>query len=199
VRRGGVDSDNFAEQSVAMDSASQSERLLIAHVDQLTERGWRMASPVWFPLLCTAVTVLASAPVALLLDRHDGAGLYWLVAAPLSALASAWFFTTRRAEPPPAVGTTVLVTGLLMLALTMTLAWLGGGNWSAVAPWVVVGIGFGVFAVAWRSTTTGAVSAACLLSAVLVGPVDVPYGDLVPVVVIGLTAALATFVELLRA
>jgi hypothetical protein len=182
-----------------MDSASQSERDLLAHVDELSDRGWRMASPVWFPLLCTAVTVLASAPIALLLDRDNGAGLYWTVAGPLSAVASAWFFTTRRAEPPPAVGAAVLAAGLLMLALTLTLAWFDVGGWSTVAPWVVVGIGFGVFAVAWRSATTGAVSAACLLSAALVGPIDVGYGDLVPVVVIGLTAAAATFVELLRA
>ena len=187
-----------------MNSASQSKadagaaRRLLGEVDELTARGRRLASPVWFPQLCAAVAILASVPAGLLLGSEDGAGWYWSVAAPLTAVASGWFFATRRAQPPAAVGALVLATGLLTLAGSLAIVWLGDGSW-AMAPWLVFGVGFGVFAVAWRSQSTAVVSAVTVATALVVAVLAPGNGYLVVALVVGLVAAIAAASELVRA
>ena len=187
-----------------MNSASQSKgdvdaaRVLVADAAALSMRGWRLASPVWFPLLWTSVAVLASVPAALLLDGSDAAGWYWAVMAPASAIASGWFFSTRRAQPPVRVGLVVLATGLAMLGATTGIVWLADGTWD-MAPWLVVGIGFAIFAAAWRSVSTAVFAAATVATALAVAVVEPANGYLVVALVVGVVAGLAAMVELVRA
>jgi hypothetical protein len=187
-----------------MNSASQSKdaveaaRVLVSDADGLSARGWRMASPVWFPLLWTSVSVLASVPAALLLDGANAAGWYWAVMAPVSAVASGWFFATRRAQPPVRIGLVVLVTGLAMLAASAGIVGLAGGTW-VMAPWLVLGAGFAVFAVAWRSASTAVFAGATTATALAVAVVEPDDGYLVVALVVGVVGALTAMVELLRA
>ena len=187
-----------------MNSASQSSadvdaaRVLVADAEMLGSRGWRMASPVWFPLLWASVTVLASVPAALLLDGSNAAGWYWAVMAPVSAVATGWFFETRRAQPPARVGLVVLATGLAMLVATLGVVLLAGGAWD-MAPWLVVGGGFAVFAAAWRSMSTAGFAAVTLVTAVTVAVAEPANGHLVVALVVGVAGALAAMVELVRA
>lgn len=182
-----------------MDSASQSEstRELLDDVTRLSRQGWRRASPAWFALLLVSTTVLAAVPVTLLLGT-DG-GPYWLVAGPTSAVLAGWFFATRRAQPPQRVGLVVLGTGCALLLVAVGLAWWGGGGWAAALPWLAVGAGFGVFAAAWRSAPTAVFAGVTVLGSLAVGVAAPEQGDLVLVLVVGLTAAAAALVDLVRA
>ncbi|SDE92611.1 hypothetical protein SAMN05660485_02142 [Blastococcus fimeti] len=173
-------------------------RSLVSDAEALRTRGWRMASPVWFPLLWTSMTVLASVPAALLLDGANAAGWYWAVMAPVSAVVSGWFFSTRRAQPPVRVGLVVLATGLAMLLASGAIVWLADGSWD-MAPWLVVGAGFAVFAAAWRSASTAVFAAATLGTAVTVSLVDPDDRYLVVALVVGVVGALAALAELVRA
>lgn len=186
-----------------MNSASQSEssRELLGDLTRLSREGWRRASPAWFPLLVASITVLASVPVALLLGQANGAAGYWLVAGPVSAAVSGWFFGTRRVQPPFRVGLVVLAAGSAMLLLVLGfvvlgLVWWGG---AAVAPWLAVGAGFGIFAAAWRSVPTAVFAGVTVLVALGVGVVAPVAGDLLLVAVVGVTAGVAAIVDLVRA
>lgn len=185
-----------------MNSATQSKRdearELLAAAEDWSAAGWRLASPAWFPLLCVAVSVLASVPIALLLDNANGAGIYWLVAAPVCAVASGWFFATRRVQPPAKVGAIALVTGIAMLGANLALAWANRGAWADVIPWLVLGVGLGIFATAWRSISTAAVALTCVLTAVVVAITDPADSYPILAAIIGCAAALAVFVELVR-
>lgn len=156
-----------------------------------------MSSPVWFPLLCVAVAVLAAVPAGIVLGE-SWSGLYWAVMAPVSAVASGWFFATRRVQPPVKLGVLVLLTGLVMVLATMSLLWFLGGPVAAVGPWLVLGIGLGIFALAWRSVTTALVAVASLVSATAVALADLDDGYALVALVVGLVAAVAVFVELIR-
>lgn len=187
-----------------MNSASQSEtdvtaaRRLLGEVDGLTARGRRLASPVWFAQLSAAIAVLASVPAGLLLDGVDGAGWYWAVAAPATAIASGTYYATRRVQPPAALGVLVLGTGLAMLAGCLAIVWLGNGSW-AMAPWLVVGVGFGAFAVAWRSVSTAVVAGVTVGTALLLAVTEPVDEYLILALVVGLVAAVAAVAELVRA
>src|SRR5688500_11009160 len=104
-----------------MNSASQSNsdaedaRLLLGDMTALTRQGWKLAAPMWFPLLCVAVAVLASVPAALLLNARNGVGWYWLVVSPLTAAVCGWYFVRRPAQLPDVRGVAVLLTGLAMV------------------------------------------------------------------------------------
>jgi hypothetical protein len=187
-----------------MSSASQSEdevetaRALLSDADGLSARGWRLASPVWFPLLWTSLAVLASVPAALLLDGSNAAGWYWAVMAPVSAVVSGWFFATRRAQPPVRSGLVVLVTGLAMLGASAAVVRLADGTW-VMAPWVVLGVGFAVFAAAWRSVSTAVFAGVTLATALAITVVEPQDDYLVVALVVGVVAGLAAMAELLRA
>ncbi|WP_206511906.1 hypothetical protein C5142_12970 [Rhodococcus sp. BGS-1C] len=186
-----------------MNSASPSKpsadeaRQLVGDIETWSDQGRRMSSPVWFPLLCVAVAVLAAIPAGIVLGE-SWSGLYWAVMAPASAVASGWFFATRRVQPPVKLGVVVLVTGVVMLLATMTLLWFVGGPWVAVGPWLVLGIGLGIFALAWRSITIALVAAASAVSATAVALADFDSGYALVALVVGLVAAIAVFVELIR-
>jgi hypothetical protein len=188
-----------------MNSASQSQpdvetaRQMLQDSEELTRSGWRMASPAWFPLILVSMTVLASVPVALLLDRPNGAAVYWVVAGPLAAIASGWFFATLPAQPPTGAGMVVLATGAALLAGTLWLAFFGPQGWSVSAPWIVVGIAFGIFAAAWRSVPTGAFAVVSLLAGIGFALAPVPRADIILAVVIGLAAGTAALVDLVQA
>ena len=185
-----------------MNSATQSRRAareLLAAAEGWSATGWRLASPAWFPLLCIAVSVLASVPIGMLLDSADGAGRYWLVAAPLCAVASGWFFATRGVQPPAKVGAAAVVTGVAMLVANLALAWAFDGAWTAIVPWLVLGVGLGIFATAWRSSTTAGVAAICIGTAVAVAIADPANAYLILASIVGCAAALGVFVELVRA
>lgn len=156
-----------------------------------------MSSPVWFPLLCVAVAVLAAVPAGIVLGESRS-GMYWAVMAPATAIASGWFFATRRVQPPVKLGVLVLLTGLVMLLTTMTLLWFVGGPWAAIGPWLVLSIGLGIFALAWRSVTTALVAVASLASATAVALADLDNGYALVALVVGMAAAIAVFVELIR-
>jgi hypothetical protein len=176
----------------------ETARRLVGEADALEERGWRLASPVWFPQIVTALAVLTSVPVALLLDQPNGAGWYWTVMAPVTAIASGWFFASRGARAPERVGLLVLVTGLGMLVGSLLVVRLAGASWD-LAPWFVVGTGFAVFAAAWRSVSTGVVAVAVLGTALSVTVTDAADSYLVLAVVVGVVAGAAGVVELVRA
>lgn len=174
-------------------------REILDDAARLSREGWRRASPAWFPLLLVSITTLAAVPVALLLGLPNGAGAYWLVAGPVSAVVSGWFFATRRAQPPERVGLVVLATGCALLLAVLGLAWWGGGGWAAAAPWLVVGVAFGIFAAAWRSVSTAVFAGVTVLAGAAVGTFVPAQGDLLLVLVVGGTAAVAAVVDLVRA
>ncbi|APE34912.1 hypothetical protein BOX37_14225 [Nocardia mangyaensis] len=164
----------------------------------LTRRGWKLATPMWFPLLCVAVTVLASVPVGVLLDSGIGIGWYWLVASPLSAIVSGWYFTRRPTQMPDLRGLAVLFTGMGLLIAVGLIAWLYRGAWSLVAPWLVVGIGLAALAVGMRSLATAVVGGTAIASALVVAIVDPAHGYSWLALIIGLVAAVAAATEMLR-
>lgn len=96
------------------------------------------------------------------------------------------------------VGLVVLVTGVVLLLAVVGLAWWGVGGWAAVAPWVVVGVGFGIFAAAWRSVPTAVFAGVTLLATLIVATLAPPEGDLVLVLVVGVTAGVAAAVDLVH-
>lgn len=171
---------------------------LLDDVERWDRAGRRMASPVWFALLCVGATVLASVPAALLIDSSNGLVLYWSVIAPLTAVASGWYFQTRGAHPPERAGIVVLLAGVSMLAGVLALVWFGSGSFAHVTPWIVLGAGFGLFALAWRSWTAGAVAASSLVTSAIVGITDLDKGEVLLALVVGLVAIVGTFVELVR-
>lgn len=171
---------------------------LLTDVERWDRAGRRLASPVWFVLLCAGASVLASVPVAVLVDGDRGVLVYWSVVAPLSAIASAWYFQTRGAAPPERAGVVILLIGLVMLVSVLAVIWLGSGPGALVTPWVVIGVGFGLFAAAWRSWTVAAVAVASLGTSALVGLADLGQGDVLVALVVGVVAVLGTFVELVR-
>lgn len=188
-----------------MSSASQSEpdvataRRLVGDIEGWKSSGRRLASPVWFPLLCAAITMLASVPASIVLGQGSSAGIYWAVAAPVTAIASGWFFATRRAQPPVATAALTMTVGLALLAATLILVFVYKGAWAEVAPWLAVGTGFGLFAAAWRSITTAVFAAVCVGTSIGVAVADPVNGYAILALAIGLTAALAVFAELVRA
>lgn len=187
-----------------MNSASQSypdaerARQLVGDIEDLTARGWRMASAAWFPLLCVAVTILASVPAGILLEGRGSVGLYWLFAAPLTAVASGWYFTTGRTQLPEMRGLVLGVTGLAMLTGTLLLGLFIDGDWGFAAPWLTIGIGFAVFGVAMRSATLAVVGAVSFVAAIVVTLTDPADSYAILALAVGATAALATFAELLH-
>ncbi|NNH70547.1 hypothetical protein HLB23_11855 [Nocardia uniformis] len=187
-----------------MNSASQSypdaadARQLLGDIERLTARGWRMASPAWFPLLCVAVAVLASVPAGIALEGGSP-GWYWLIVAPLTTIASSWYFLTRRAQIPDTRGVVLGLTGLAMLTGTMLFGALVDGNWAVATPWLVIGIGFGVFSIAMRSIGAAAFSAVTIIAAVTVAITEPAEGYAILAFVVGATAALAAFIEMVRA
>ncbi len=184
-----------------MNSASQSESVraaaVLAEADRLTRQGRRLASPTWFALLCVATTVLAAVPFALLVGDGVGQPVYWTVAGTVSAAACAWFYQTRDARVPERVGLPVLGIGAAMLIGSVAVVWIGSGDLLLV-PWAVLSAGLGLLALAWRSWAAGVVCAAGLLTLAVVGPADFDRAEIVLALVIGITAALAVFVELVR-
>ena len=176
----------------------EAARRLVGDAEELEERGWRLASPVWFPQIVTALAVLASVPVALLLDQANGAGWYWTVMTPLAAIASGWFFTSRGARAPERVGLVVLATGLAMLVGSVLVVQLAGGAWH-MAPWLILGTGFAVFAAAWRSVSTAVVALAVLGAVLAVTLTDAANSYLVLALVVGVVAGGAAVTELVRA
>ncbi|WP_306362881.1 hypothetical protein [Nocardia sp. CC227C] len=188
-----------------MNSASQSNpdaehaRQLVDDMEHLTRRGWRLAAPMWFPMLCVAVSTLASVPVAILLDGSNAMGWYWVAVSLASALACGWYFSTRRVQLPDLRGGIVLLAGLGLLVSTQLLVWFYRGEWALVAPWLAVGIGLAVFAAALRSLTTAAVALAGIAGSVIVGLTGPEHGYVLLALVVGVTAALAAMVELVRA
>lgn len=185
-----------------MNSASQSQSAeasgLLADVDRWDRAGWRLASPVWFVLLCAGASILASVPVAVLVDGDRGVVVYWSVVAPLTAIASAWYFQTRGATPPPQAGVAILLTGMAMLVAVLAVIWFGSGPQGLVTPWVVIGVGFALFALAWRSWTVAAVAVASLGTIAVASLADLGHGDVLVALVVGVVAIGGTFVELLR-
>ncbi|GAA5094182.1 hypothetical protein [Nocardia iowensis] len=188
-----------------MNSASQSQpdvegaRQLVGDIEKWTAQGWKLGSPVWFPLLCVAVEVLASVPVVNLLDSGNGVSLYYTMVSPLTAVACAWFFVSRRVQAPESRGGLAFLTGMVMLAATLGASWLYRGEWASAIPWLIVGTGLAVFAAAWRSMTTAAVAIVCVATPVIVAIADPEDGYSVVALAVGVTAALAVFVELVRA
>ncbi|MEU8897464.1 hypothetical protein [Nocardia sp. NPDC048505] len=188
-----------------MNSASQSypdsanARKLLGDMETLARHGWKLAAPMWLPLLCVAVTVLASVPAALLLDAHNGAGWYWVVAAPLSAVLCGWYFARRPAQVPAGRGVAALLTGVAMVAATTVAGGLYRGEWAMVAPWLAVAAGLGALAVALRSWATAAVALSTVAVSVAVALAEPADGYAWLALVVGLTAALAAAVELVRA
>ncbi|MEV6275262.1 hypothetical protein [Nocardia sp. NPDC051832] len=165
----------------------------------LTRRGWKLATPMWFPLLCVAVSVLASVPATLLLESRDGAGWYWVVVSPLTAVVCGWYFVRRPAQLPDVRGVSVLLTGIAMVVAAQVAGWVYRGEWALVAPWLAVGLGLAVFAVALRSAATAAVALATVGVAVVVGVTEPAHGYAWIALVVGLTAAVAAGAELVRA
>ena len=90
------------------------------------------------------------------------------------------------------------MTGVAMLTGTLILGRVIGGSWGAVTPWLVLGIGFGVFAVAWRSITTAVVSVVCLAAAIPVAIIDPSQGYEIIALAVGVTAGVAALAELVR-
>ena len=101
-------------QSMRMNSASQSQSssfdpsALVDDVQQWTRAGRRMASPVWFALLCAGISILTWVPLGLLVDSDSFSGWYWGIVAPLTAVASGWYFRTRGARASSRVGKSVV-------------------------------------------------------------------------------------------
>ncbi|SOE02900.1 hypothetical protein [Blastococcus haudaquaticus] len=176
----------------------EAARRLIGDAEALGERGWRLASPVWFPQIVTALAVLASVPVALLLDQDNGAGWYWTVMTPVAAVASGWFFASRGVRAPDRVGLVVLATGVAMLIGSLLVVRLAAGSWD-MAPWLILGMGFAVFAAAWRSVSTAVIALAVLGAVVAVTLTDAADSYLVLALVVGVVAGGAAVVELVRA
>ncbi|MBD8507217.1 hypothetical protein HT102_12050 [Hoyosella sp. G463] len=186
---------NSATQSNSAEDAKDA----LAEAARLRDQGWRMASPTWFPLLVSGTVVLASAPAGLLLGTIGAAGLYWPIAAVLSAVLCAWYFLALPAQAPARTGGTVLATGISMLVAVLLLLWFAPGDVLSVAPWLVLGAGFAVFGVAWRSIHAGAFAAITLvatLAIVITGPGN---GDVILGLVVGLAAISAAAAELLGA
>ncbi|QNG17579.1 hypothetical protein G4H71_06635 [Rhodococcus triatomae] len=185
-----------------MNSASQSNpdaaaaRGLVSDIEKWSSQGRRLAAPVWFPLLCVATAVFAWVPAALLLG--ESSYLYWVVVAPLTAIASGWYFATRRVQPAEAPGLLALATGAVMLLGVLALVLFYRGSWANVAAWLVVGVGLGILALTWRSVTTGAVAAVALVTAAVVTITEPAQSEVVLVLVVGTAAALGVFVEVLR-
>lgn len=185
-----------------MNSASQSERsadtarALVADIERWTGQGRRMAAPAWFALLCVSIAVLAWVPASLLLG--SASPVYWYVVAPLSAVVSGWFFSTRPAQSATRPGLIVLAAGLVMLAGALVLVAVYRGAWADAAPWLVLGAGLGVFAVCWRSVTTGAVAAVTVFSSVVVAAADPDQSQVVLALVVGVTSAVGAVADLVR-
>ncbi|MGW0250315.1 hypothetical protein ACWDYH_27180 [Nocardia goodfellowii] len=188
-----------------MNSASQSNsdagdaRVLLGDMETLARRGWTLAAPMWFPLLCVAVAVLASVPATSLLDGRNSAGWYWLVVSPLTAVICGWYFARRPAQLPDGRGVAALVTGVAMVISTQFVGWVVAGTWALVAPWLAVGSGLAVFAVALRSMATAAVALAAIGVSVAVAIIQPANGYAWLALVVGLTAAVAAVAELVRA
>ncbi|WP_147287224.1 hypothetical protein [Nocardia otitidiscaviarum] len=187
-----------------MNSASQSNpgseqaRQLVDDMEHLTRRGWKLAAPMWFPMLCIAVTTLASVPAAILFEGTNAMGWYWVVVSLAAALACGWYFSTRRVQLPDLRGGIVILAALGLLVSTQMLGWFYRGEWALVAPWLAVGIGLAVFAAALRSLTTAAVALASIAVAVVVGITEPEHGYALLALVVGVTAVLAAMVELVR-
>ncbi|WP_280233762.1 hypothetical protein [Nocardia cyriacigeorgica] len=187
-----------------MNSASQSypdaerARQLVGDLEQLTARGWRIAAAAWFPSLCAAVTILASVPAGILLDGHGGVGLYWLFAVPLAAVATAWYFTTRRVQLPETRGAVLGLAGLLMIAGTLLLGRILDDALAFAAPWLTIGIGFAVFGVAMRAVGPLLVGLVSLAASIIVSVTDPAHAYSILALAVGGTAALAVFAELVR-
>ncbi|WP_194819746.1 hypothetical protein [Nocardia sp. XZ_19_385] len=188
-----------------MNSASQSNpgaedaRQLLGNMTTLTQRGWKLAAPMWFPLLCVAVAVLASVPATLLLNARNGVGWYWLVVSPLTAVVCGWYFVRRPAQLPDVRGVAVLITGIAMVVAAEVIGWVYDGAWAMVAPWLAVGLGLAVFAVALRSAATAVVALATIGVSVAVAVIEPEHGYAWIALVVGLTAAVAAVTELMRA
>lgn len=200
-----LDAHSFAAQSYLMNSASQSNsdaeaaRRLVDDMEQLTKRGWKLAAAMWFPMQCVAVATLASVPAAILLDSDFAMGLYWSIVSPVTAIACGWYFSTRRVQLPDLRGGLVLLTALAMVGSAKLFGWLYHGEWALVAPWLAVGLGLGIFAVALRSFATGAVALVCLTISVIVAVTEPEHGYVLLALTVGVAAALAATVELIRA
>ncbi|MFF0526867.1 hypothetical protein ACFYT3_00635 [Nocardia amikacinitolerans] len=187
-----------------MNSASQSNSAagaarLLGDMETLTKRGWALAAPMWFPLLWVTVSVLASVPAALLLDRHNGAQWYWIVVTPVGVVVCAWYFMRRPVQVPDGRGMAVALTSVAMAVTATGIGWVYRGEWAIVAPWLAVGVGLAVLAVALRSAATAAVAAVTMAVSLAVGLIDPAHGYAWLALVVGLAAALAAGVELLRA
>lgn len=185
---------NFASQSMPGPDAARG---LVADIDRWSRQGRRLTSPAWFPLLVTAVAILAAPSAGLLLG--GSANAYWAVAAPLSAVLTGWFFASRRVQAPAGRGIVVLAAGVVMLAVVLGFVGWFGSDASAAVPWLVIGGGFAVFAVAWRSLTTGVFAAIVVITTVVVAVAGWDTGDLILSLTIGFSAAAAALVDLVRA
>lgn len=158
-----------------------------------------MSSPSWFALLLAGIAILASVPAALLLQGTNAATAYWFVAAPLTVVASGWYFSTRSAHPPLKMGVAVLIVGVAMLLGTLLLVWSQPSIWSGMALWLVVGTGFGMFAYAWRSLATGVVSGVAIAVSVIVALAEPANSYVILALAVGLVAACAGMCEIVAA
>ncbi len=170
---------------------------LIADIDSWSRQGRRLSSPAWFPLLVVSAAVYAALPFALLLGGN--ATGYWAVAAPVSAIVTGWYFSTRRVQLPFVRGTIVFATGVVMLLVVAAfLLWFAGGS-AEFVPWLVIASGFGVFALVWRSIPTGLFAVCTADAAVVVALGDWGSGGVIMTLVVGTGAVVAAMIELAQA
>lgn len=181
------------------DSGSEAAQAqdLIADIDSWSRQGRRLSSPAWFPLLVVSVAVFAALPVALLLGGN--ATGYWAVVAPVSAIVTGWYFSTRRVQLPFVRGTIVFATGIVMLLVVAAfLLWFAGDS-AEFVPWLVIASGFGVFALVWRSVPTGFFAACTAVATMVVAPGGWENGGVIMTLVVGTGAVVAAVVELAQA
>lgn len=123
---------------------------------------------------------------------------YRAVMTPVTDIASGWYFSTRKVHLPVKVGAATPRTGTVTLAATLALAFVLDGHWAAAGPWLVLRAGLGIFALAWNSVATTVVAVASLMSTTLVAPTEPATGYVILTLSVGMAAAIAVFVELVR-
>jgi len=187
---------NSPTQSYAPEPGEASG--LLAELRHLEHQSRSMLTAVWFPLLVGGIVSLASGPAIVLIDRAAAPAYYWAVGGPVIGLACAAFYCTRRVQPPAGLAVAAVITAVVMAAGALLFGTLSSGDLREAAPFVMIGLGLGVFGALYRSPLVVAVGAVHVGLAVYLGVATPAEPEMVAALVTGLAGCAAGLASLLR-
>jgi hypothetical protein len=148
---------------------AQDARATLTQVDEVRRQTKADIHPTWFPLFVFGVLGLAASPAAVV-GGGPALGLFWLVAGPVGAYATARYYRDRVRSKGVGMRCQAYRPYVTLGVILFVTAWVAGAlTRAAVAPMLAIAAGYLGFARFERSWPCAAVASTLALAAVAVG------------------------------